>query len=148
MSLQCSGACPRLATYKLLSTTVRPFSTTPSILSNNVPPESPAYIRLPAVPQAADPETTRVRGRLPIPRNIFPREEGSRKVQPTYLQQTAPERAVDVKPENDVQKWKLEMANTRRHNLQSGLEKLWVRHKRVERNRTQQLRHQLAEQRK
>ncbi|KFA65563.1 hypothetical protein S40285_04313 [Stachybotrys chlorohalonatus IBT 40285] len=147
MSLQCSGPCPRLAAHRLLSRSARTFSTTPAVLFNDVPPESPTYIRLPVVPQTSDPSSIRVRGRLPIPRNVFPGKDGYRKIRREYVEKTAPKRTNDAEPVNDVQEWKLKMANTRRDSLKSGLSNLWNRHKHGKESRTRQLRLQLAEQR-
>ncbi|KAK5992961.1 hypothetical protein PT974_06386 [Cladobotryum mycophilum] len=115
----------------------RSFSTTPAILSNNVPPESPSYIRLPSPPQSQSDEAKRprVRGHLPVPREVFPRLEGNRKVQPEYIQKTAPKPAKEREPSNEAQRWKSELANTRRANLEQGLKSLWKRRNEMDKSR-------------
>ncbi|KAH7321409.1 hypothetical protein B0I35DRAFT_477892 [Stachybotrys elegans] len=130
MAFQGVGACHRVAGRTVLLRQPRSFSTSSALLSSNyVPPESPSYIRLPPTPQSEDPSRPRVRGSLPIPRNIFSGRHGQRKLDPGYVEKTAP---VGKKPEgavSDVQQWKAAMANTRRSNLQRGLRALGDRRK-------------------
>ncbi|KAK7413612.1 hypothetical protein QQX98_007547 [Neonectria punicea] len=126
MSLYLGATCPRAAARQL-SAVSRSFSTTPAILSNAVPPESPSYIRLPTPPQSDEKKLPRVRGHLPVPREIFSREEGDRKIRPDYLHKTAPYPANPRRPKNDAQRWKKEMASNRRDNLEVGLKELWNR---------------------
>lgn len=109
----------------------RSFSTTPTALSNKIPPESPSYIRLPPPPQSDETKPARVRGHLPVPREIFARAEGDRKVRPEYIHQTAP-LPKHRRPAGD---WKATMAQTRRKNLQQGLKELWQRRNRDEKIR-------------
>jgi hypothetical protein len=99
-------------------------------LRSHVPPESPSYIRLPTPPQSEEKKLPRVRGHLPVPREIFSREEGNRKVKPGYIQQTAPLPANRQAPQNETQRWKQTMASKRRKNLHVGLEALWKRRNR------------------
>ncbi|CAM1510106.1 Fc.00g004410.m01.CDS01 [Cosmosporella sp. VM-42] len=127
-----SGSCPRATARQLISLS-RSFSTTPAVL--NVPPESPSYIRLPTPPQSDEKKLPRVRGHLPVPREVFPRIEGNRKVRPDYISQTAPKPAEPRKPENETQAWKMKMANTRRGNLEKGLKDLWARREKSDRRR-------------
>lgn len=132
MAFLLGTACPR-ATARELSVVSRSFSTTHTAL-RHVPPESPSYIRLPTPPQSEEKKLPRVRGHLPVPREIFPREEGKRKIQRSYLQETAPKR----KPENygptksQADIWKRKMAANRRHNLGVGLKVLWNRRKNLD----------------
>lgn len=103
----------------------------PALLrSSYVPPESPSYIRLPKPPQSEERKLPRVRGHLPVPREIFPREEGDRKVRPEYIQAVARKPANPQPPKNEVQHWKQIMAHKRRKNLQIGLETLYKRRNR------------------
>ncbi|KAK4064073.1 uncharacterized protein Triagg1_9229 [Trichoderma aggressivum f. europaeum] len=128
MSLHSASNCLRPA-VRQLSSASRSFSTTPAILSNAVPPQSPSYIRLPSPPQSQTDEAKppRVRGSLPVPRQVFPRSEGDRKIQPEYIQKTAPRSASEREPSNESQRWKREMAETRRTNLEQGLKALYTR---------------------
>lgn len=121
----------------------RSFSTTPAVLSNKVPPESPSYIRLPPPPQSDETKPARVRGHLPVPREIFPRSEGGRKLRPEYILQTAP---LPKKPHAD--EWKTTMAQTRRDNLQQGLRELYDRQSRDEKFRNARSAQRFRENRK
>ncbi|KOS23429.1 hypothetical protein ESCO_006641 [Escovopsis weberi] len=107
----------------------RAFSSTPAALSNPVPPESPSFIRLPEPPQSQSDETKppRVRGTLPVPREVFPRADGDRKTQPAYIERTAPKSPRAKEPANAAQRWKKEMADSRRANLTQGLRALYER---------------------
>ncbi|RGP77425.1 hypothetical protein FLONG3_4475 [Fusarium longipes] len=125
-SLTTSGS---RAAARHLFTASRAFSTSAATLEQ-VPPESPSYIRLPTPPQSDEKKLARVRGHLPVPREIFPRVEGQRKIQADYIQQTVPKPARRQKPQNDSQAWKQKMANSRRHNLHNGLHELWARRNR------------------
>ncbi|GKU05710.1 hypothetical protein FLAG1_09481 [Fusarium langsethiae] len=115
----------RVAARQLL-TASRAFSTSAATFEQ-VPPESPSYIRLPTPPQSDEKKLPRVRGHLPVPREIFPRVEGDRKLQRDYLAKTAPKPSSSQKPINDSQAWKATMAKTRRSNLRGGLTELWQR---------------------
>ncbi|XP_044715450.1 uncharacterized protein HRG_11029 [Hirsutella rhossiliensis] len=106
-SLPSTGPCIRPALIHLFGAS-RAFSTTQPIRSNSIPPESPSYIRLSSPPQSEE-------KRLP------------RKIRPEYIQRTAPEPTNHLEPSNEAQKWKYELAETRRNNLKSGLRALWKR---------------------
>lgn len=125
MSLQSTWSCIRPST-RCLASASRSFSTTSSALSN-VPPESPSYIRLPSAPQSDETKPARVRGHLPVPRDIFPRNDGSRKMRPDYLKKSAPQRTKNTEPTSEVQQWKRELADARRKNLGESLDSLWAR---------------------
>lgn len=75
-----------------------------------------------------------MRGQLPVPREIFPRREGNRKIKPAYIKNTAPlpkpENDYDAaSPVNKTREWKKRMASTRRENLEESLKALWQRQK-------------------
>lgn len=106
---------------------IRQFSTQPCKFSNRVPPQSPAYIRLPTPPQYAEKARQRVRGFLPVPREVFPHHDGDRKTQREYLDKTAPEPAQRPKILSKEQRWRDRMARSRRQNLRQGLNSLWSR---------------------
>lgn len=126
-----SALCAR-ATARTVLTASRSFTTTSINAQNIVPPQSPSYIRLPTPPQSEEKHKPRVRGSLPVPRDIFPRREGDRKVQPDYIKQTAPlpqnvEAQDSGKEPNKIREWKRKMASQRRENLEDSLQALWVR---------------------
>ncbi|KAL7796819.1 hypothetical protein V8C37DRAFT_371567 [Trichoderma ceciliae] len=129
------------------SSASRSFSTTPAILSNAVPPESPSYIRLPSPPQSQTDEAKppRVRGSLPVPRQVFPRSEGDRKTKPEYIQMTAPRSANAREPANESQRWKREMAESRRTNLEQGLKALYTRREKSDAVRNARVRRKFKE---
>lgn len=114
------------------STASRNFTTT-ALVSNQVPPESPSYIRLPSTPQSQDKQYQRVRGQLPIPRDIFKGKDSSRKVQRKYLQQTAPKPKAQHKSSAE-RLWKDQVAQARRENLRHGLDSLWQRKAQAEKD--------------
>lgn len=70
---------------------------------------------------------------MPVPRDIFPRREGRRKIEPDYIEKTAPlpQKAAEAEdpsqPPNKVREWKKRMASQRRENLEESLQALWVR---------------------
>ncbi|KAK3182497.1 hypothetical protein K4F52_006137 [Lecanicillium sp. MT-2017a] len=128
MSLQSAWSCLRPSARQLPSVS-RAFTTSAASLSssNSVPPESPSYINLPTPPQSEEIRPERVRGHLPIPREVFPRAEGDRKVRGDYVDKTAPRRAKERELRSDEARWKTEMADSRRKNLEEGLQALWQR---------------------
>ncbi|KAI5457961.1 hypothetical protein BGZ63DRAFT_53898 [Mariannaea sp. PMI_226] len=143
MATSLGALCPRAVSRQGL-TVSRTFSTMPALLSH-VPPESPSYIRLPTPPQSEEKKLPRVRGHLPVPREIFPREEGNRKVQPKYIQQTAPVSRKQQDPQNETQRWKQMMAHKRRDNLQVSLNALWKRRNRRDEVRNARVSKKFAE---
>ncbi|PHH88769.1 hypothetical protein CDD83_7076 [Cordyceps sp. RAO-2017] len=147
MSISSSRPSIRLAALHLRSI-ARAFSTSTPIQSNIVPPESPSYIRLPDPPQSCETRRPRVRGHLPVPREIFPRLEGDRKIQPEYIQRTAPEPLSQRKPINKAQRWKFEMAANRRGNLKEGLHALWNRRSKNDKIRQARVTRKFEEHRK
>ncbi|ATY59467.1 hypothetical protein A9K55_003386 [Cordyceps militaris] len=135
MSLSSTWSCLRPAAARRVPVAAA-FSSTPSRSTTSIPPESPSYIRLPQVPQSTEVKPERVRGTLPVPRAIFDRRDGARKVHPDYITQTAPQRASDARPlRSDAQRWKKTMADSRRENLAEGLQGLWRRHETREQDR-------------
>lgn len=113
-----------------LKPSLRSFSSTTNNLQD-VPPDSPFYIRLPTPPQVNEKKRERVRGFLPVPREVFPRGHGERKLDPEYLNKTAPK---PQRPQTGTgqRKWKAELADSRRKGLEDGLKELWKRHSREE----------------
>ncbi|KAG8675512.1 hypothetical protein FPOAC2_01574 [Fusarium poae] len=125
MSFGLATSGSRVAARQLL-TASRAFSTSAATLEQ-VPPESPSYIRLPTPPQSDEKKLPRVRGHLPVPREVFPRVGGESKVGLNYLNKTTPPPVSYRKPINDSQVWRKKMAITRRGNLGDGLKELWRR---------------------
>ncbi|KAG6074733.1 hypothetical protein E4U15_006041 [Claviceps sp. LM218 group G6] len=105
---------------------LRNFSNSHRLGSLRVSPESPSYVRLPTPPQSDEARPARIRGHLPVPRQIFPRREGDAKIQASYIEKTAP-RSTQVRVDNNVQRWKAALADSRRSNLKDGLDALWDR---------------------
>ena len=126
MALKASGLCVHLP-IRQASSIYRKFSTSLPVLASGVPPESPSYIRLPNPPQSDETKPPRVRGHLPVPREVFPRSERDRKLRPEYIHRTAPRSMKPYKATTDAQKWKTAMAESRRANLKEGLDALWAR---------------------
>ncbi|KAF4121762.1 hypothetical protein GMORB2_1601 [Geosmithia morbida] len=137
MSLPTSRSCMRPVTRNALQI-LRSFSTTAARL-NDVPPESPLYVRLPLPPQTEEKRRERVRGFLPVPRDIFPRKDGERKLDTGYLDKTAPKPRTP-KTGSAQRQWKTEVADSRRQGLKEGLEELWERHSRDDTARSQRSR--------
>lgn len=113
------------------STAFRTFSTTASRLEVEIPPESPRFINLPELPQSSEDKLPPVKGKLPVPREIFHRRNnGSHKIQPGFVDDTAPRsraEAAGEAPRSDRAAWKRALAESRRKALASGIDKLWAR---------------------
>lgn len=120
-----SGTSASFVTRSTLSA-IRSFSTAPARQARKVPPVSPDYVRLNLPKQIDDQAPPRVRGFLPVPREIFPRKDGKRKVSNSYIQQTAA-RPTARQPKSREQQEKALLAETRRKNLNQGLKELWTR---------------------
>ncbi|PYH92889.1 hypothetical protein BO71DRAFT_400207 [Aspergillus ellipticus CBS 707.79] len=104
--------------------------------SLRVGPESPNYIEVPQSVQPDIPSKPRVKGTLPVPRELFPVR---RKDKPTqaYLDAVAPlpskEIQIDPKdPHAEYIQRKRELATMRRENLHQGLKELHTRKQRTD----------------
>ncbi|KYK56056.1 hypothetical protein DCS_08022 [Drechmeria coniospora] len=124
-----SNSCIRPSLQRLLGAS-RSFSTSQPSPVQHTPPQAPSYIRLPTPPQSSETKPQRVRGHLPVPRQIFSQPEGDRKVRPEYIKRTAPKPSTQREPSNEAQRWKAEVAHNRRVNLEEGLQALWIRRRR------------------
>ncbi|KAK2606359.1 hypothetical protein QQS21_003178 [Conoideocrella luteorostrata] len=138
MSFTASRPCVRLPIFQALQVS-RNLSSSLSLGLNRVPPESPSYIRLPTPPQSDEAKPTRVRGHLPIPREIFPRLEGDKKVHPEYIQRTAPRPAKSREETSAEQRWNAALADSRRTNLKNGLDSLWTRRFNMDKSRNERV---------
>lgn len=114
-----------------ISPPTRLFSTTASRHEIIVPPESPRFIPLPDLPQSDETKKPLVKGRLPVPREIFTkRAHKAHKLSPTYVQHTAPKSQAEqagLPPKSEKDAWKRMMADSRRQALGSGIGNLWRR---------------------
>ncbi|KAJ5095962.1 hypothetical protein NUU61_005318 [Penicillium alfredii] len=96
-------------------------------------PESPRFIEIPPMVQATNPVKPRIKGSLPVPRELFPARRAD-KPNKAYLDAVAPFPKTERKPNprsGDPEKaeFKHKMSVLRRDNLRQGLEEL---HKRKE----------------
>ncbi|KAG6000846.1 hypothetical protein E4U21_004947 [Claviceps maximensis] len=120
----------RKASYLL-----RSFSYSHRLGSSRVPPESPSYVRLPTPPQSDEAKPSRVRGHLPVPREVFPRLKGDAKIQSDYIESTAARPTRRREGNSTVQRWKAALADSRRTNLKDGLDALWIRRLQIDNDR-------------
>lgn len=120
----------------LLTTTTK--TCTPSTLRTivTIPPESPHYIRVPEPKQKTDPPPPRIRGHLPVPREIFPhRTSGRRLTSHAYIAKTAPRSQAEVRgrfPWGATAAQKRRDAAMRRRALSVGLRLLWQRKRKAD----------------
>ncbi|KAK1757343.1 hypothetical protein QBC47DRAFT_375736 [Echria macrotheca] len=94
------------------------------------PPESPKFIHIPEVPQSSEDRRAKLKGHLPIPRKIFPRRDGDRKIQPEHLERTAALSASEkagLAPRSENEARRRLYAASRRAALEQGLKGLWER---------------------
>ncbi|KAG6015996.1 hypothetical protein E4U43_004395 [Claviceps pusilla] len=114
---------------------LRSFSYSHCLGSSSAPPESPSYVRLPTPPQSDEAKPTRVRGHLPVPRDVFPRLEGDVKIRSYYIERTAARPTRRRDGNSSVQRWKAALAESRRTNLKDGLDALWTRRLQIDNDR-------------
>ncbi|KKY25164.1 hypothetical protein UCRPC4_g01970 [Phaeomoniella chlamydospora] len=114
----------------------RAFST--STARRSVPPESPDYIHVPRSIQPEQRLPPRIRGTLPVPREIFPAKNPEKLEQQFLEKATRPRKEpFDPRTATQVQIKKFRMAQLRREYLREGLSEL--------RNRKSKIDKQLAE---
>ncbi|KAL4867337.1 hypothetical protein BDV12DRAFT_121329 [Aspergillus spectabilis] len=120
--------CGRTATAQL-----RGFSTSSSL---RVGPESPYFVDVPQPVQPALPSKPRVKGTLPVPRDIFPRRRVDKPTEPYIAAATPlPTKQEEINPDEphaQYREWKRSMADMRRQNLREGLLELHSRKQRVD----------------
>ncbi|KKK19304.1 hypothetical protein P175DRAFT_0497248 [Aspergillus ochraceoroseus IBT 24754] len=125
--------CGRTATVQL-----RGFS---SSASRKVGPESPNFIEVPRSIQPDLPSKPRIKGTLPVPREIFPRRRADKPSEQyiaaaTPLPSAQPE--IDpTDPHAQYKDWKRKMADMRRQNLREGLLELHTRKQRIDKSMAQ-----------
>ncbi|KXL50289.1 hypothetical protein M433DRAFT_151314 [Acidomyces richmondensis BFW] len=120
----------------------RSFST--SSIRAAVGPEHPRYLDLPEPPQQTLPDRHFIKGRLPVPRNVFDGAEGRDKASNEFLEpHTKPPKRPSKAPIGSREQWKERLSELRRRNLREGLATLRARQdqeavKQRERQRQQQ----------
>lgn len=138
MSLFRNGG--RTATVQL-----RGFSSSSSL---RVGPESPNFIEVPRTVQPDLPSKPRVKGTLPVPREIFPRRRVDKPNQQYIAAAASPptnqEKINPDEPHAEYRERKREMADMRRQNLKEGLlelhkRKKWTDRTMEERSRQRQI---------
>lgn len=114
----------------------RLFSSSPASM---VGPESPNYIDIPRIVQPFFPQKKKVKGVLPVPREIFPPRRPDKATE-SYIEAATPEPASNgPKVEKDHPlfeqlEWKRRMAEVRRQSLREGLVELYERKQETEYN--------------
>lgn len=107
--------------------TIRTFSTTSPFRAFG--PEHPRSIEVPEPPQQTLPYLPPVKGSLPIPRNVFPGKDGLKKSsinERIALSTKRPKKKV-VAEKGSREEWKQRLSESRRRNLEEGLESLATR---------------------
>lgn len=98
-----------------------------------VGPEHPQYIEVPQPPQQALPYRPFIKGRLPVPRDIFVRSKGKDLSADEEIAKSAPD---PVRPSNHPRgsrnAWRNKLADARRENLREGLKSLRYKKTRTE----------------
>ena len=102
----------------------RSFSVSASQLA--LGPESPRYMDIPQAPQQTLPDKTRLKGILPVPRDVFAGQDPNA---PLNLDQATKEPSRPQSHNDPRSLWKDRMAASRRKNLKEGLNAL--QHRRV-----------------
>ncbi|KAI9779409.1 MAG: hypothetical protein M1839_007374 [Geoglossum umbratile] len=115
---------------------LRAFSTTRPTLKYG--PESPNFIEVPQPLQARPPLKRRIKGVLPVPRDIFARRRPT-SLTPEYFAKVTPEPTAPggddglTGEQGEFVAWKRRMAAVRRRNLREGLKGLYHRKKQTDR---------------
>ncbi|KAJ9627018.1 hypothetical protein H2203_003478 [Taxawa tesnikishii (nom. ined.)] len=123
-----------------------------SISLCQIGPESPKYIKVPEPPQQTVPDRPRIKGILPVPRDIFgglAPGKGVDKADPKRValstKEPTKERHVPDTPEAARIAWKQRMAASRRQNLREGLEALKERKVKTEAMTARRAKHRQQE---
>ena len=122
------GSMSVLRNGRAANAQVRGFATSHAL---RVGPESPHFIDVPRIIQPSNPAKPRVKGTLPVPRELFPARRADKPHKP-YLDAVTPlpltERTVNPKSSDpEKQAFRLKMAVLRRKNLREGLRDLYKR---------------------
>ncbi|KAF2103082.1 hypothetical protein NA57DRAFT_52619 [Rhizodiscina lignyota] len=101
---------------------------------HSIAPESPKFIDVPRPPQEYARTQRRIKGVLPVPKNLFPKGSEA-KASPLYLDAVTKEPLTRKElqgPEGERLLWKQRMADSRRKNLREGILELHHRKSREE----------------
>lgn len=139
-----TGLATPLRAWTCPQCTIRTFASTAK--QQQVGPEHPQYIPIPEPPQQTTPSRPFIKGRLPVPRDVFSGAEGKDKSSDEWLKKhTRSPRKPSQAKENSRDQWKDKMSEMRRQNLREGLVSLRVRKDRVERQLAQRAARNKAE---
>ncbi|KAL2154674.1 hypothetical protein VTH82DRAFT_3350 [Thermothelomyces myriococcoides] len=120
-------------TTRTCTSALRAFSTTSSVSQSQVvPPESPKFITVPEPPQSSEQKLPPIRGHLPVPRDLFPKRDGSRKVKQKWIDKAMPlskAEAAKEPPKSEEEARHRIFAAARREALASGIRDLYLRKK-------------------
>lgn len=98
-------------------------------------PESPNYIDVPSSLQPDLPPKPKVKGVLPVPREIFPKRRPDKATQ-AFADEATPEptrsKISPNAPHKEYLEWKEKMAEVRRQHLREGLKELYSRKQKAE----------------
>ncbi|KAI9037014.1 uncharacterized protein KD926_001112 [Aspergillus affinis] len=118
---------------------VRGFSSSSALRSG---PESPKYIDIPQVIQEGEVVDRRVKGTLPVPRDLFPARRADKPTKAyLYAATPLPSKEVQIDPNDPHAQyigWKRRMADIRRKNLRQGLTELHRRKKQTDKRIAQE----------
>nr|POE72703.1 hypothetical protein CFP56_30643 [Quercus suber] len=115
-----------LRAWRCPQCTLRSFATSPHHFA--LGPEHPKYIEIPQPPQPNIPYLPVVKGRLPVPRNIFAHAEGQDKSSDAWIDRaTKPPRETARTKPGSREEWKAKLSVQRRQNLREGLKSLHAR---------------------
>ncbi|KAI1853057.1 hypothetical protein JX265_012813 [Neoarthrinium moseri] len=135
------------ATATSISSLSRAFSATSLRPTNQIPPESPAFINVPTPPLSQAIEDKKHdrfarKGHLPLPRRIFKRRTYELpKHDPVFLAQSAPaptSAKSQLPPGSEHEARRRRMAENRRKNFNEGVTELWARKQATDRARLSQ----------
>ncbi|CAK7227290.1 hypothetical protein SBRCBS47491_006520 [Sporothrix bragantina] len=113
-----------------------------STVNDNVPPESPRYVKFPKPPLSEEVYHPPLRGHLPVPRDVFiqPRMPGRTKEKAAKMAQKSDAAAFvasvaprsqaelrDEEPQTEREAMRRSLAESRRQSLEAGLAGLWMR---------------------
>ncbi|RVX68859.1 hypothetical protein B0A52_07514 [Exophiala mesophila] len=112
------------------SAAARLFSTTSS--RSYIPPESPHYVDIPEPYQSITERRPHLKGILPVPREIFPRnrpDKPGRQYLANVTRDPLEKNKIPLNEQTEGQKYKLRMAELRKSHLREGLTQLYQRKK-------------------
>lgn len=111
----------------------RSFATTPRQAA--IGPEHPRYIEVPEPPQQSAPYRPFIKGRLPVPRDIFAGAQGKDRADDEEITKATKRREHEPQhPKGSRDEWKQKMSEVRRRNLREGLKSLRTRKDTTERH--------------